>query len=141
MWNAIPGLTTNVTVARTLRDETRPGLDTRARSTEISFDIARPFALPESWDVQSPLRTRLTYQGGEGSNFVINPLAIGNLSRITENGRRAWTFTADTDVAENLASSFVISRVLSFDRNLNRRFTQTILSAVLHMQFFGGELR
>jgi hypothetical protein len=141
VWEAIPGLTTNITIARTLRDEERPGLDTRARATELSLDVAKPFALPRSWDVRSPLRTRLTYHSGDGSNFVVNPLAADNLSRITENGRRAWTFTADTDVAENLASSFVISRVLSFDRNLNRRFTQTILSAVLHMQFFGGALR
>jgi hypothetical protein len=138
VWSAIPGLTTSATVARTFRDEERPGLDMRSRATDLSFDVARPFLLPGRLGGNGPLRTRLSYQGGEFSNFVVNPLAVGNLSRIAENGRRAWTFSADTDVAENLASSFVISRVLSFDRNLNRRFTQTILSAVLHMQFFGG---
>jgi hypothetical protein len=141
VWSAIPGLTTNVTFARTRRNEVRPGLNTRARSQELSFDIGKEFALPQQWDLRSPLRTRLSYENTEGSNFVVNPLAFANLSRVTDNGRRAWTLTADTDVAENLASSFVVSRVLSFDRNLDRRFTQTILSAVLHMQFFGGEVK
>jgi hypothetical protein len=138
VWHAIPGLTTSVTVARTRRDELRPGLEMRARSADVSFDIAKPWMLPFGLSANGPVRTRLNYQGGDVSNFVVNPLALGNLSRITENGRRAWTFSADTDVAENLASSFVVSQVLSFDRNLNRRFTQTILSAVLHMKFFGG---
>jgi hypothetical protein len=138
VWSAIPGLSTNVTFARTHRHELRPGLNMRARGQELSFDIGKEFSLPRQWELRSPLRTRLSYENTEGSNFVVNPLALTNLSRVTDNGRRAWTFTADTDVAENLASSFVISRVLSFDRNLDRRFTQTILSAVLHMQFFGG---
>jgi hypothetical protein len=138
VWEAIPGLTTSVTVARTTRDEHRPGLEMQSSSNDLSFDLAKPFTLPGGLSANGPLRLRLSYQGGEASNFVVNPLAVGNLSRITENGRRSWTFSADTDVAENLASSFVFSRVLSFDRNLNRRFTQTILSAVLHMQFFGG---
>jgi len=35
----------------------------------------------------------------------------------------------------------VVSRVESFDRNLNRRFTQTVLSAVMHLQFYAGELK
>jgi hypothetical protein len=138
VWQAVPGLTTSLTIARTRRDEMRPGLEMRARSADVNLDIAKPWTLPGGLSVNGPLRTRLSYQSGDISNFVVNPQAIGNLSRITENGRRAWTFSADTDVAENLASSFVISQVLSFDRNLNRRFTQTILSAVLHMQFFGG---
>ena len=138
VWQAIPGLTTTVTLARTTRDEQRPGLEMQSSSNDLSFDLAKPFMLPGGLSANGPFRMRLSYQGGEASNFVVNPLAVGNLSRITENGRRSWTFSADTDVAENLASSFVFSRVLSFDRNLNRRFTQTILSAVLHMQFFGG---
>jgi hypothetical protein len=27
---------------------------------------------------------------------------------------------------------------VTFDRNFNRRFTQTLISAVLNIQFFGG---
>lgn len=141
IWSAVPGMTTNLTFARTRRTEVRPGLDTRLYATELSGDVAKPFALPRSWNVRSPLRTRVSYESGGIANFVANPLARSNVSRITDNGRRAWTVTADTDAAENLTAGFVMSRVLSFDRNLNRRFTQTILSAVLQMHFFGGELK
>ncbi len=83
----------------------------------------------------------MSYQDTHGDNFVLNPLTVSRESRLTDNGRRAFSFSADTDVAENLTSSFVYSRVASFDENLNRRFTQTVLSAVLQLQFFGGELR
>ena len=70
-----------------------------------------------------------------------NPLALSGESRLSDNGRRAFSMSADTDVAENLSSSFVVSRVESFDRNLNRRFTQTVLSAVMHLQFYAGEFK
>ena len=92
---------------------------------------------------------RLSMQDSHAQSFVINPLAatcgegiVGAAcrSRLLDNGRRAFTLTADTDVGEGLVSSFVISRVASFDRNLSRQFTQTVLSAVLHMQFFAGDL-
>ncbi|HXN75151.1 MAG TPA: hypothetical protein VN876_00875 [Gemmatimonadaceae bacterium] len=63
------------------------------------------------------------------------------LSRLSDSGRRAFSMSADTDVAENISSSFVISRVESFDRNLNRNFTQTVLSAVMHLQFYAGEFK
>jgi hypothetical protein len=49
--------------------------------------------------------------------------------------------SADTDLAENLTFSLQGSRVITFDRNFNRRFTQTVVSAVLNIQFFGGALR
>jgi hypothetical protein len=44
-------------------------------------------------------------------------------------------------VAENATFSVQASRVVTFDRNFNQRFTQTLLSAVLNIQFFGGALR
>jgi len=62
-------------------------------------------------------------------------------SQLSNNGRRATTLTTDTDVAENLSSILVISRVVNFDNNLNRLFTQTVVSAVFHMQFYAGEMK
>jgi hypothetical protein len=97
--------------------------------------------LPPSWKPRSDLRTRVSYQDTHGDNFVLNPLAITEESRLSDNGRRAISFSADTDLAENFGSSFVVSRVESFDRNLNRRFTQTVLSAVLHLKFYAGEIQ
>ncbi|MDQ6718503.1 MAG: cell surface protein SprA [Gemmatimonadota bacterium] len=121
--------------------DTRPGLASNGRTADFSADLGKPWRLPSEWNLKSDLRTRLSYQRSQGSNFVENPLDITGRSRLTDNGRRAFSFNADTDVSENLSSSFVISRVESFDRNLNRGFTQTVVSAVLHMQFYAGEFK
>ena len=121
--------------------DTRPGLASNGRTADFSADIGKPWGLPAQWNLKSDLRTRLSYQRSQGANFVENPLDITGRSRLTDNGRRAFSFNADTDVSENLSSSFVVSRVESFDRNLNRGFTQTVISAVLHMQFYAGEFK
>jgi hypothetical protein len=134
-------LTANLSYALSTRSEKRPGLSARSGSNDISIELAKPWAVPADWKLRSDIRTRVSYQDTQGDNFVLNPLALSRESRLTDNGRRAFSFSADTDVAENLSSSFVFSRVESFDLNLNRRFTQTVLSAVLHLQFFGGELQ
>ncbi|MEP6904917.1 MAG: cell surface protein SprA, partial [Gemmatimonadales bacterium] len=123
------------------RRETRPGLSAKSGDADVNVEISKPWTLPPSWKPRSDLRTRLSYQDTHGDNFVINPLSILGESRLSDNGRRAVSFSADTDVAENLSSSLVVSRVESFDKNLNRRFTQTVISAVLHLQFYAGEMK
>ncbi len=134
-------LSTTVGYALSHRHETRPGLSARSGDSDVNVEIAKPWALPPAWKPRSDLRTRLSYQDRTGDNFVLNPLALSLESRLSDNGRRAISFSADTDVAENFSSSFVVSRVESFDRNLNRRFTQTVISAVLHLQFYAGEMK
>jgi hypothetical protein len=134
-------LTASFGYAFSQRRERRPGLSSRSGSNDISVELAKPWAVPPDWKLRSDIRTRVSYQDTQGDNFVLNPLALSRESRLTDNGRRAFSFSADTDVAENLSSSFVFSRVESFDQNLNRRFTQTVLSAVLHLQFFGGDIK
>ncbi|HEX2723176.1 MAG TPA: cell surface protein SprA, partial [Gemmatimonadaceae bacterium] len=134
-------LSTSLGYAFSQRRETRPGLSSKSANSDISVELAKPWATPPAWKLRSDIRTRVSYQDTHGDNFVLNPLALSRESRLTDNGRRAFSFSADTDVAENLSSSFVFSRVESFDKNLNRRFTQTVLSAVLHLQFFAGELK
>jgi hypothetical protein len=134
-------LSANVGYSYSQRRETRPGLSAKNHNSDVSFEIAKPWAVPPDWKLKSDIRTRLSYEDTHGNNFVLNPLTLSRESRLTDNGRRAFSFSADTDVADNLSSSFVFSRVESFDKNLNRRFTQTVLSAVLHLQFFGGDLK
>lgn len=123
------------------RLDAKPGLSSNGDNSDFSIDLSKPWKLPEDWNARSDLRTRVSYQKSQGQNFVVNPLALTGESRLSDNGRRAFSMSADTDVAENLSSSFVISRVESFDRNLNRRFTQTVLSAVMHLQFYAGEFK
>jgi hypothetical protein len=123
------------------RLDAKPGLSSNGDNSDFSIDVSKPWKLPADWDARSDLRTRVSYQKSQGQNFVVNPLALTGERRLSDNGRRAFSMSADTDVAENLSSSFVISRVESFDRNLNRRFTQTVLSAVMHLQFYAGEFK
>jgi hypothetical protein len=123
------------------RIDTKPGLSSNGDNSDFNIDLSKPWKLPADWNPRGDLRTRLSYQRSQGQNFVENLQAIGGESRLSDNGRRAFSMSADTDVAENLSSSFVISRVESFDRNLNRRFTLTVLSAVMHLQFYAGEFK
>ncbi|MGI8765740.1 MAG: cell surface protein SprA [Gemmatimonadaceae bacterium] len=140
VWAGERPLTTTFGANIVQRLDNRPGSNGRGTSLDVNGDVARAFALPSQWHPRSDLRTRLTVQNSHGESYVLNPLAIGRRSRLTDNGRRSFTLTADTDVTDNVVSSFVISRVASFDRNLSREFTQTVLSAILHLQFYGGEL-
>jgi len=123
------------------RLDAKPGLSSNGDNSDFNVDLSKPWKLPADWNPRGDLRTRLSYQKSLGQNFVANPLSVTGESRLSDNGRRAFSMSADTDVAENLSSSFVISRVESFDRNLNRRFTQTVLSAVMHLQFYAGEFK
>jgi len=134
-------LSSTVGFSRSKRLDDRPGLTSNGANTDFSIDVAKPWALPAEWQARSDLRTRVSYQKSQGQNFVINPLALTGESRLSDNGRRAFSMSADTDVADNLSSSFVLSRVETFDRNLNRRFTQTVLSAIMHLQFYAGEFK
>jgi hypothetical protein len=134
-------LSSTVGFSLSKRLDAKPGLESNGDNSDFSVDVSKPWKLPEDWNARSDLRTRVSYQKSQGQNFVVNPLALTGESRLSDNGRRAFSMSADTDVAENLSSSFVISRVESFDRNLNRRFTQTVLSAVMHLQFYAGEFK
>lgn len=134
-------LASTVGYSFTKRLDAKPGLSSNGDNADFSIDVSKPWGLPADWNARSDLRTRVSYQKSQGQNFVVNPLAITGESRLSDNGRRAFSISADTDVAENISSSFVISRVESFDRNLNRNFTQTVLSAVMHLQFYAGEFK
>jgi hypothetical protein len=134
-------LSSTVGFSLSKRLDDKPGLTSNGDNSDFSIDVSKPWALPAQWNPRSDLRTRISYQKSQGQNFVFNPVAATGESRLSDNGRRAFSMSTDTDVAENLSSSFVFSRVESFDRNLNRRFTQTVLSAVMHLQFYAGEFK
>jgi hypothetical protein len=140
VWAGARPLTTSFGVNLVQRLDNRPGVSGRGNALDMNADISRAFALPPQWHPRSDLRTRVSFQNSHGQSYVLNPLDIIGRSRLTDNGRRSATFTADTDVSDTMTSSFVISRVESFDRNLSREFTQTVLSAILHLQFYSGEM-
>jgi hypothetical protein len=56
-------------------------------------------------------------------------------SRITDNGRYTFNIGADTEVSQSVSFSLTGARTVTFDENFNRRFTQTVISAVMNLQF------
>jgi cell surface protein SprA len=140
-WNDAGNLTTGFSFGSTFRVDSVPGSVTNSRGHDISADASRSFKLPTDWQMKSALRTRLGFQQTTSVSDVSNGLAAGLQSRLADNGRQAITLNADTDIAENLTFSLQSARIVTFDNNLNRRFTQIVLSAVLQISFFAGELR
>jgi hypothetical protein len=134
------GLSLTLGWSRSDRVDSLPGSVGESRSNEASANITRAFPLPASWNLPSGLRTQLSYTRNETRSYVSNAAASTRRSRLTDNGRTSFSLNADTDLAENMTFSLQASRVVTFDRNFNRRFTQTLLSAVLNIQFFGGAL-
>lgn len=141
VWRGARPFTTTMGYALSRRKEKRPGSSSNGTTADWNAEMTKAFRLPAGWNLPGDLRTRLGYQSTQGDNFISNPLVLGLRSRLSDNGRHALSFSTDTDVAENLSSSLVLSRVVSFDRNLNRHFTQTVLSAVMHLQFYAGDLK
>jgi hypothetical protein len=140
LFGADDGLSLSLGWSRSDRVDSLPGSVGESRSTDASADLTRAFPLPASWQLPSGLRTRVSYQRTETRSYVSNAAASTRRSRLTDNGRTSISLNADTDLAENMTFSLQASRVVTFDRNFNRRFTQTLLSAVLNIQFFGGAL-
>jgi hypothetical protein len=128
-------------LATTFRTDTLPGAVTRARGQQISVDLGKPFALPSSWRARSPLRARASFQETTAHSEVSNVAVEAQRSRLSDNGRRVIALSADADIASDMTFGLQASQLVSFDRNFNRRFTQTVLSAVLELKFFGGSLR
>jgi hypothetical protein len=125
---------------RSDRRDSLPGSAGESRSTDGTAVITKAFPLPGSWNLPGGLRTSLSYQRAETRSYVSNLAATSLRSRLTDNGRNQISLNADTDLADDISFSLQASRVVTFDRNFNRRFTQTLISAVLNIQFFGGAL-
>ena len=131
----------SATWARSSQVDSLPGSILRQRRSDLTADLTKAFPLPSAWGVRSPLRTRASWQESLTRSDVSNDAAFDARSRLTDNGRRALSLNADTDVADNMTFSLQGSRVVTFDRNFNRRFVQTVLTAVFQLQFFAGAMK
>jgi hypothetical protein len=144
-WNMAGPLTTSASWTRTTREDERPGARTDSRAHDLSLGLARTFALPADWKQRSGLRTQVSWQRQGAHSAVTN--ATGSFgvvsgdpfrSVLADNGREAFNLNADTDLSETMTFSLAASRAVTFDRTFNRRFSQTTVSAVLQLYFFGG---
>jgi len=149
-WTFLGNLTTNGSVGVESREDSRPGSLTTSDTRRVSFDVARSVPLPKKWNTRTgKLQTRLSYQSDESivsvggtSGGIIPPVSdVFSNSVLTNNGRRAFNINADTDVSELLTFRLTGSHALTFDRNYNRRLSSTVVSVILQMRFFAGELR
>ena len=149
-WAFLGGLTTNASIDRTHREEQRPGAFTTGETARMAFDVARRFKVPPRFSKRNAsVRTALSYQQ-EASQTIVQGTSFTNAagevvptasSVLTDNGRRAFNFNADTDLSELVTFSLTGSRVVNFDRNYNRQTSNLIVSAVLQLRFFAGDLR
>ena len=141
VWNDVGNLTTGFSIGPTFRVDSLPGSVTDSRAQDLSVDASRSFKLPAEWQARSALRMRLGFQQTTALSEVSNGLTGGPASRIADNGRRAITLNADTDIAENLTFSLQSAQIVTFDNTLNRKLTQVVLSAVLQLKYFAGVMR
>jgi cell surface protein SprA len=149
-WTFLGNLTTNASFDRQRREDLRPGAVTNSETRRQSFDAGRTFRLPRKWNTRNgQLRANLSYQSEETSSIVAGSTVtdlLGNVSTtqpavLTANGRRAFNINANTDLSELLTFTLTGSRVVNFDRNFNRQTSNIIVSAVLQLRFFAGDLR
>lgn len=133
-------LTTGGGYTLTLRTDTIPGTRIASISRDASAELGRPFTLPARWGLNSDLRTRLGYQYSRSYSTASSLAAGTRETRLLDNGRWSATVDADADVAENLTFSFQAARIVTYDRNLGRHLTQTVLTAALNLHFFAGPL-
>jgi hypothetical protein len=138
-WDILGGFTTSAGWLRTTRRELRSGGTSEGEQDDVTADITKLFRLPDSWNL--PSNTLRAYVGMQRISTETIFLADTTTRRIADNGRLALNARAETDVAENASFSLSASRTVTYDEVNDRRFTQFVLSAVLQLQFFAGELR
>ena len=131
-------LTFSGTWALSRRVDSLPGSLTRGRASDFVADVSRSVGLPRRWGIAAPMRARASYQSTLAESDVSNVAVFAQRSRLTDNGRRTVNLNLDTDVSETTTFSLQAARVLTFDRNFDRRISQTLVSAVFQMQFFAG---
>jgi len=148
-WSLLDGFRTGATVTRSLRVESRPGSVTRNDNPLYqSYNIGKDFKLPENWKARSKLKTSASYVSEGAISVVLDApsltglyLGTGIPSVLTNNGRRQFNFSADTDLSETMSFSFTGSKTTVFDRNYNRQSSVTVFSTVLQLHFGAGEMK
>jgi hypothetical protein len=124
----------------TRRIDSLPASVARLNGSDLSVDAGRTFHIPASWQlgIHDDLRTRFTFSLTHNTTTVFDSTGLVR-ARLQDNGRKAFTLTADSNIADGLVLTFNGSHILSFDNNLDRRFEYTVISAVFQWQFFGNK--
>ena len=139
-WALLGGFSTSGGFSTGTSERTEPGGTRRLSTTrDMSVDFAKRFNTPESWGFRNGLRTRLAFQEGRSRNVLLDQAT--NIERqLARSGRYAFNLNADTELSDDLTFTVTGARVITYDKQNNRRFEQTILSMVFNLTFFAGEL-
>ncbi|MEP6835365.1 MAG: cell surface protein SprA [Gemmatimonas sp.] len=148
-WSLLNGFRTGATVTRSLRVENRPGSVTRNDNPLYqSYSVGKDFKLPENWKTRSKLKTNVSYVSEGAISVVLDAPSLNGLyvgtgvpSVLTNNGRRQFNFSADTDLSETVSFSLTGSKITVFDRNYNRQSSLTVFSTVFQLHFGRGEMK
>jgi cell surface protein SprA len=138
-WAGTGGFSTGARYSLRRSIDSLPGSVAKSRGDEFSADAGRAFRVPASWGLglRNDVRTRAGVQLTHNLTNILNA-DDAFASRLQDNGRQSYNLTADTNLNENMTFTFQGSHVVTFDKNLNRRFAQTVFSTVLQLQIFGG---
>ncbi|HET7585159.1 MAG TPA: cell surface protein SprA [Gemmatimonadaceae bacterium] len=138
-WALLGGFSTAVGWNHLTRSELRSGGTTTGSQDDFTAEVGKVFRLPDNaqWKGNT-VRTRIGFQQSQTQSFF---LSGDTRRRVTDNGRWSVDGSADSDVTETTAFGLTLSHVVNFDENLDRRFTQTVLSAVLRVNFYSGDFR
>jgi hypothetical protein len=110
----------------------RPGIETEGEGRVISADVRKVIRAGTMPWLTEDIRTRLSYSSSVNRTTIANTISLAN-SRLVDNGRYSIGFSADSDVSDTMVLSVGGSQTVTYDRNFNRRVTQTIFSAILHI--------
>ncbi|HEY4217100.1 MAG TPA: cell surface protein SprA [Gemmatimonadaceae bacterium] len=139
VWSGPGNFSTGARYSISRRVDSLPGSLARSRGDEMSADVGRSFKVPASWGlgVRNEIRARAGFQQSRNTTNVLD--ATGSFeSRLQDNGRQSFNLTADTNLNENLTFTLQGSHIVTFDNNLNRKFSQTVFSTVLALRVLGG---
>jgi hypothetical protein len=106
----------------------------------MSVSFSRGFTLPKKWNLSDQVMTSVSWQQQATRRYL--PTATGGVAaNQASNGRKSLNFNADTQLAQNLLGSLVMSRVVNYDNVTNRRFNQFVLTAVFQLTFQAGQIQ
>ena len=143
VWAFAGGLSTTGSFSESETVELRgDGSRTTSDTREMGAEMGRAFKAPATWNLKDDIRARIGITRFDQGTVVVARADTGERrSRTADNGRYTINLNLDTDMNENLLFSLTGSRTVTYDRVLNRRFNQLVLTAVMTLQFFAGELR
>jgi hypothetical protein len=138
-WNIRGPVITTFTYRTEHTTDSVPGSVTTTNREVFTVDVNRSFRMPESWGPRTLLRTRLGWQQEVQSSYV----SVGGpqRSRLADNGRQALNLHLETDVASNVSMGLQVTRVITYDNNFNRRFSQFVMTAAFTLRHQIGEIR